>query len=75
MLGCVRKVGVVVTIVAGTSGAAVIPGNAQDTISALRAQGFNVVVNELGTAPLNQSSVIAVRAGLHQDGQRHPGRG
>jgi hypothetical protein len=87
MLGCVSKVGVVVTIVAGTSGAAVSgvvapvqaapsgPGNAQDTISALQAQGFNVVVNKLGTAPLNQSSVIAVRADLHQDGQRHPGHG
>jgi hypothetical protein len=57
MLGCVRKVGVVVTIVAGTSGAAVIgvvapvqaapsgPGNAQDTISALQAQGFKTTGN------------------------------
>ena len=65
-------IGVVAPVQAAPSG----PGNAQDTISALQAQGFNVVVNKLGTAPLNQSSVIAVRrADLHQDGQRHPGRG
>ena len=31
------------------------------TISALQTQGYNVIVNKLGTAPLNQSSVIAVR--------------
>lgn len=37
--------------------------HAQDTIRALQAQGYNVIVNKLGTAPLNQSSVIAVRPG------------
>ena len=52
------------------------PGNAQDTISALQAQGFNVVVNKLGTAPLDRVLRDSCeRADLHQDGQRHPGRG
>ena len=74
MLGCVKQIRRV-TIAVGALAVAVIgisapvqaaptgPGNAQDTIRALRAQGFNVVVNKLGTAPLNQSSVIAVRPG------------
>jgi hypothetical protein len=39
------------------------PGNAQDTISSLQAQGYNVVVNKLGTAPLDRSTVVAVRPG------------
>jgi hypothetical protein len=39
------------------------PGNAQDTINSLQAQGYNVVVNKLGTAPLDQSTVVAARPG------------
>jgi hypothetical protein len=39
------------------------PGNAQDTISNLEAQGYNVVVNRIGNAPLDQASVVAVRPG------------
>ncbi|MBY0290206.1 MAG: hypothetical protein K2X52_24145 [Mycobacteriaceae bacterium] len=39
------------------------PGNAQDTISKLEAQGYQVVVNRLGNAPLEQASVVAVRSG------------
>jgi len=39
------------------------PGNAQDTISSLQAQGYTVIVNKQGTAPLNQSTVVAVRPG------------
>jgi hypothetical protein len=37
--------------------------NAQDTINSLQAQGYNVIVNKVGTAPLAQSTVIAVRPG------------
>ena len=37
--------------------------NAQDTISSLQAQGYNVIVNKVGTAPLEQSKVISVRPG------------
>ena len=39
------------------------PGNAQDTVNALQAQGYRVIVNKLGSAPLDQSTVIAVRPG------------
>ena len=39
------------------------PGNAQDTVNALDAQGYHVIVNKLGSAPLDQSTVIAVRPG------------
>jgi hypothetical protein len=37
--------------------------NAQDTISSLQAQGYNVIVNKIGTAPWAQSTVVAVRPG------------
>jgi hypothetical protein len=39
------------------------PGNAQDTVKALQAEGYHVIVNKLGSAPLDQSTVIAVRPG------------
>jgi hypothetical protein len=39
------------------------PGNAQDTISQLESQGYNVIVNHVGNTPLAQASVVAVRAG------------
>ncbi len=39
------------------------PGNAQDTISDLQAQGYTVIVNRVGNAPLDQASVVAVRPG------------
>jgi hypothetical protein len=39
------------------------PGNAQDTINELQADGYNVVVNRVGTTPLDQATVVAVRPG------------
>ena len=39
------------------------PGNAQDTITRLEQQGYNVIVNRLGTTPLDQATVVAVRPG------------
>jgi hypothetical protein len=39
------------------------PGNAQQTINELQAQGYTVIVNRIGTAPLDQASVVAVRPG------------
>lgn len=38
-------------------------GTAQDTIRTLQAQGYHVIVNKLGTAPLERSTVVAVRPG------------
>jgi hypothetical protein len=39
------------------------PGNAQQTINELQAQGYTVIVNRLGTSPLDQATVVAVRPG------------
>jgi hypothetical protein len=39
------------------------PGNAQDTIGKLEAQGYNVIINHVGSTPLEQASVVAVRPG------------
>jgi len=39
------------------------PGNAQDTISKLEAQGYNVIINHVGNTPLEQASVVSVRPG------------
>lgn len=39
------------------------PGDAQQTIDVLRAQGYTVIVNRIGTAPLDHSEVVAVRSG------------
>jgi hypothetical protein len=49
---------------AGTAGAA--PSGAVDasqTVSQLEASGFDVIVNKLGTAPLDQCVVSSVRPG------------
>ncbi|KUI21487.1 hypothetical protein AU193_03615 [Mycobacterium sp. GA-1285] len=39
------------------------PGNAQQTISELESQGFRVIVNRIGNAPLDKASVVAIRPG------------
>jgi hypothetical protein len=39
------------------------PGTAQDTISKLESQGYNVIVNHVGNTPLEQASVVSVRPG------------
>ena len=51
------------------------PGNAQDTISDLQAQGYTVVVNRIGNAPLEQASVVAVRSGQTYSRTDHSGPG
>lgn len=51
------------------------PGNAQDTISKLEAQGYKVVVNRIGNAPLEQASVVSVRSGQTYSRTDHSGPG
>jgi hypothetical protein len=63
------------TLISGAMAAAVIglaapaaaapsgPGNAQQTISQLQSEGYNVIVNRVGTTPLDQATVVAVRPG------------
>ncbi|GAS89578.1 hypothetical protein [Mycolicibacterium brisbanense] len=51
------------------------PGNAQQTISELQAQGYNVIVNRTGSTPLDQATVVSVRPGqtFSQTDHRNPG--
>jgi hypothetical protein len=50
--------------VAAPAGAAPTgPGNAQETINQLQADGYNVIVNRVGATPLDQATVVAVRQG------------
>jgi len=51
------------------------PGNAQETISDLQAQGYTVIVNRLGNAPLDQASVVGVRSGQTYSRTDHSGPG
>ena len=53
----------VIGLAAPASAAPAGPGSAQQTINELQAQGYTVIVNRLGTAPLDQASVVAVRPG------------
>ncbi|WP_319435625.1 hypothetical protein [Mycobacterium sp. RTGN5] len=55
----VTALGLATPAVAASSG----PANALETVKSLEAQGYNVVTNKLGNAPLDQSTVIAVRPG------------
>ena len=69
-----KKLGIATAMVAG-AGAAIIglaapaaaaptgPGSAEQTINELQAQGYTVIVNRLGTGPLDQAAVVAVRPG------------
>lgn len=69
-----KKFGLATAMVAGAAAATVGlaapaaaapagPGDAQQTINELQAQGYIVIVNRIGTAPLDQASVVAVRPG------------
>ena len=51
------------------------PGNAQNTISELEAQGYRVIANRIGSAPLEQASVVAVRSGQTYSRTDHSGPG
>jgi hypothetical protein len=69
-----KKFGLATAMVAGAAAAIVGlaapaaaaptgPGNAQQTINELQTQGYTVIVNRIGTAPLDQATVVAVRPG------------
>jgi hypothetical protein len=53
----------VVGLSAPASAAPSGPGSAQDTISQLQAQGYKVIVNHVGSTPLDQATVVSVRPG------------
>ncbi|MET4427524.1 hypothetical protein [Mycolicibacterium sp. 624] len=39
------------------------PGSAQQTINQLQQQGYKVIVNHIGSTPLSQATVVAIRPG------------
>jgi hypothetical protein len=39
------------------------PGSPQDTVDTLQSQGYKVILNKVGSAPLQQCAVTAVRPG------------
>jgi hypothetical protein len=39
------------------------PGSAQDTVNQLQANGYKVILNKVGGAPLSQCTVTSVRSG------------
>jgi hypothetical protein len=53
----------VLGLAAPVSAAPTGPGNAQETINQLQADGYNVIVNRIGATPLDQATVVAVRPG------------
>ena len=53
----------IIALAAPVGAAPTGPGNAQRTISELQSQGFNVIVNRIGSTPLDQATVVAVRPG------------
>src|SRR5262245_5571802 len=53
----------IIGLAAPASAAPAGPGNALQTINELQAQGYRVIVNRVGTAPLDQATVVAVRPG------------
>ncbi|MCG7610162.1 hypothetical protein BA059_12030 [Mycolicibacterium sp. (ex Dasyatis americana)] len=59
--------GVAVAAIIGSAGPAAAapngPSNAEQTIRQLESQGYTVVVNRLGSSPLKQASVVAIRPG------------
>jgi hypothetical protein len=57
--GSLAFVGLAAPAMAAPSGA----GSAQDTISSLEAEGYDVIVNRLSEAPLDEANVVSVGRG------------
>lgn len=57
--GYFSLLGLAAPAMAAPSGA----GSAQDTITSLEAEGYDVIVNRLSTAPLDEANVISVGRG------------
>jgi hypothetical protein len=58
----------IIGLAAPAHGAPTGPDNAQETISALQAQGFVVIVNRISDVPLDQATVVAIRPGQNYYG-------
>jgi hypothetical protein len=60
-------VGGLAAVVIGSAGPSVAapngPSNAEQTIRELQSQGYTVIINRLGSSPLDHASVVAIRPG------------
>ncbi|MGV0746443.1 hypothetical protein [Mycolicibacterium sp. XJ870] len=56
-------VAAVIGLAAPAQAAPTGPGSAQDTITELQSQGYTVIVNRTGSAPLDEATVVGVRPG------------
>jgi len=56
-------VAAIIGLAAPATAAPAGPGDAQQTIDVLQAQGYTVIVNRIGTAPIEHADVVAVRPG------------
>jgi hypothetical protein len=54
---------VVVGLAAPAAAAPTGAENAQQTINSLQSEGYKVIINKVGTTPLDQAMVVAVRPG------------
>jgi hypothetical protein len=66
LLGCASAAAFFALILGFAVGAQAAPsgvGSAQDTVNELENNGYKVVLNKLGTAPLDHCTVDSVRAG------------
>jgi hypothetical protein len=61
VIGAVAVGGLVIVPTAGAAPTG--PSNIETTVKNLQAQGYNVIVNRIGSAPLSQCTISAVRPG------------
>jgi len=54
---------VTIVLTAPVQAAPTGPGNAEQAIAELEAKGFHVIVNRIGSAPLDEATVVAIREG------------
>ena len=60
-LAIVAAAGVVLAPAGAAAAQPIQPGNAQQTIDQLEGEGYDVVVDRVGSAPINQCLVTSVR--------------
>ncbi|MDX1883202.1 hypothetical protein [Mycolicibacterium sp. 120270] len=63
LIGTSAAISAALVLAGAASAAPSGPGTAAQTVSALRANGFHVIVNKTGTAPLDSCVVTSLRHG------------
>lgn len=55
--------GAIVGLAAPAQAAPTGPADAEETISQLEARGYHVIVNHIGSTPLDEARIVAIREG------------